>query len=239
MKRVTGTDEWDAITRRCTEDLLVYLALGRFRRRPPISALPLGLQRDIRAFFGSYSNACRLADDLLFRAGERRGRRRSLPAVGRRQAAAERALRPSHRARSTRPAAARLRGMRPGLPGRDRRGQPDQAAPPVRQGLVPRLSRFRDRPAPGPAAQRQALAPHPRDRLLRLHRQREPADPASQGDVSGGRSSAPCQVRPADPARGEARPAGRHGDDRDARRLEGTVERGGALRFAGIGLVRS
>jgi DNA phosphorothioation-associated putative methyltransferase len=27
------------------------------------------LQRDIRAFFGNYSNACRLADDLLFRAG--------------------------------------------------------------------------------------------------------------------------------------------------------------------------
>ena len=27
------------------------------------------LQRDIRAFFGSYANACRLADDLLFRAG--------------------------------------------------------------------------------------------------------------------------------------------------------------------------
>jgi DNA phosphorothioation-associated putative methyltransferase len=48
---------------------MAYLALGRFRRRPPISALPLGLQRDIRAFFGSYSNACRLTDDLLFRAG--------------------------------------------------------------------------------------------------------------------------------------------------------------------------
>ena len=43
--------------------------LDRFRRRPPISALPVGLQRDIRAFFGSYSNACRPADDLLFRAG--------------------------------------------------------------------------------------------------------------------------------------------------------------------------
>ena len=69
VKRVTGTEEWDAITRRCTEDLLVYLALGRFRRRPPISVLPIGLQRDIRAFFGSYSNACRLADGLLFRAG--------------------------------------------------------------------------------------------------------------------------------------------------------------------------
>jgi len=69
VKRVTGTDEWDAITRRCTEDLLVYLALGRFRRRPPISVLPIGLQRDIRVFFGSYSSACRVADDLLFRAG--------------------------------------------------------------------------------------------------------------------------------------------------------------------------
>jgi len=69
VKRVTGTNEWDAITRRCTEDLLVYLALGRFRRRPPISVLPLVLQRDIRAFFGSYLNACRLADDLLFRTG--------------------------------------------------------------------------------------------------------------------------------------------------------------------------
>jgi DNA phosphorothioation-associated putative methyltransferase len=70
VKRVTGTDEWDAIARRCTEDLLVYLALGRFRRRPPMSALPPGLQRDIRAFFGSYANSCRLADDRLFQAGD-------------------------------------------------------------------------------------------------------------------------------------------------------------------------
>jgi len=66
VKRVTGTAEWEATTRCCTEDLLVYLALGRFRHRPPISVLPLGLQRDIRAFFGSYSTACRTADELLF-----------------------------------------------------------------------------------------------------------------------------------------------------------------------------
>jgi DNA phosphorothioation-associated putative methyltransferase len=50
--------------------LLVHLALGRFRRRPPISVLALGLQRDIRAFFGSYANGCRRADELLFRAGD-------------------------------------------------------------------------------------------------------------------------------------------------------------------------
>ncbi len=70
IKRVTGASEWEAITRRCAEDLLVYLALGRFRRRPPISVLPLGLQRDIRAFFGSYANGCRRADELLFKAGD-------------------------------------------------------------------------------------------------------------------------------------------------------------------------
>ena len=45
------------------------VADGRFRRWPPTSALPVGLQRDIRAFFGSYSSAYRLADDLLSRAG--------------------------------------------------------------------------------------------------------------------------------------------------------------------------
>jgi DNA phosphorothioation-associated putative methyltransferase len=46
----------------------IYLALGRFRRRPTISALPVGLQRGIRAFFGSYANARRQADDRLFQA---------------------------------------------------------------------------------------------------------------------------------------------------------------------------
>ena len=70
VKRVSGAAEWETMTRRCSEDLLVYLALGRFRRRPPISELPLCLQRDIRAFFGNYTNACRLADELLFKAGD-------------------------------------------------------------------------------------------------------------------------------------------------------------------------
>jgi DNA phosphorothioation-associated putative methyltransferase len=34
-----------------------------------MSILPIGLQRDLRAFFGSYSQACRLADDLLCQVG--------------------------------------------------------------------------------------------------------------------------------------------------------------------------
>jgi DNA phosphorothioation-associated putative methyltransferase len=70
VRRVTGEEEWDTLRRQRTDDYLVYLALARFQKRPPISKLPLGLQRDIRAFFGSYAQACRLADDLLFQAGD-------------------------------------------------------------------------------------------------------------------------------------------------------------------------
>jgi DNA phosphorothioation-associated putative methyltransferase len=70
VRRVTGDDAWTSITSRKTEDLLVYLALGRFQRRPPIGKLPICLQRDIRALFGNYTKACEAADDLLFRAGD-------------------------------------------------------------------------------------------------------------------------------------------------------------------------
>jgi DNA phosphorothioation-associated putative methyltransferase len=70
VRRVTGPEEWDLIRRRRTEDLLVYLALARFRRRPKLSALPRALQADMRAFFGTYSRACREADGLLFQAGD-------------------------------------------------------------------------------------------------------------------------------------------------------------------------
>jgi DNA phosphorothioation-associated putative methyltransferase len=69
LKRVTAIFEWDEITFNRTEDLLVYMTLGRFQRRPPMAALPLGLQRDIRAFFGSYTKACRQADELLYGSG--------------------------------------------------------------------------------------------------------------------------------------------------------------------------
>jgi DNA phosphorothioation-associated putative methyltransferase len=70
VRRVTGAAEWEAIARRRTEDLLVYLALSRFRKRPPLSHLPRTLRADLRAFFGGYSKACRQADALLFKAGD-------------------------------------------------------------------------------------------------------------------------------------------------------------------------
>ena len=70
VQRFTASEEWELIARRRREDILVYLALARFRKRPSISALPAPLQRDMRAFFGSYGKACAEADDLLFKAGD-------------------------------------------------------------------------------------------------------------------------------------------------------------------------
>jgi DNA phosphorothioation-associated putative methyltransferase len=70
VRRVTGAEQWEEITQSRARDLLVYLALGRFPRRPPFGALPAGLQRDVKAFFGTYRQASIQADNLLFSAGE-------------------------------------------------------------------------------------------------------------------------------------------------------------------------
>lgn len=64
-----GRGSWESIARKRSEDLLVYLALARFNRRPPLSRLPLPTQRDVKAFFATYQKACQEADTLLFRAG--------------------------------------------------------------------------------------------------------------------------------------------------------------------------
>lgn len=69
VRRVTGSDQWDAISDQRRNDLLVYLALGRFPRRPKFSSVPVVLQRDIRALFGTYKAACSGGDALLFAAG--------------------------------------------------------------------------------------------------------------------------------------------------------------------------
>jgi DNA phosphorothioation-associated putative methyltransferase len=70
VRKVSGEETWERARRRRTEDLLVFLALARFRKRPKLSKYPRTLQRDIRAFFGTYSKACSQADALLFQAGD-------------------------------------------------------------------------------------------------------------------------------------------------------------------------
>ena len=51
-------------------DLLVYFALGLFGTRKPYSHMPDGLQRDLKAFFGTYQSAIKGATDLLFSVGK-------------------------------------------------------------------------------------------------------------------------------------------------------------------------
>lgn len=70
IRRVTDEQPWEDIAQKRAEDLMVYLALSRFQRRPKLSQLPLSIQRDIKAFLGSYRAACVRADVLLFRAGD-------------------------------------------------------------------------------------------------------------------------------------------------------------------------
>jgi len=70
VQKVTDESPWKEIAQKRTEDLLVYLALSRFRKRPPLAQIPLTVQQDIKEFFGSYKIACTRADTLLFRAGD-------------------------------------------------------------------------------------------------------------------------------------------------------------------------
>ena len=70
LRRVTGADRRDRIRQERRADVLVYLALAAFPKRPRFGALPDELRHDIRAFFGSYRSGCAEADALLFSAGD-------------------------------------------------------------------------------------------------------------------------------------------------------------------------
>ncbi|HBB34842.1 MAG TPA: DNA phosphorothioation-associated methyltransferase [Cyanobacteria bacterium UBA8803] len=70
--QVTDRDEWDAIAEKRRQDLLVYLALTQFSRRPKLSHFKLIVQNDIKALFGSYQQACSAADLMLLSVGDSR-----------------------------------------------------------------------------------------------------------------------------------------------------------------------
>ena len=70
LRGLVGPQRWDDVRRERSADLLVYLALARFRGRPRLSGLPPALQWDIRSLFSTYKFACATADTLLFRAGQ-------------------------------------------------------------------------------------------------------------------------------------------------------------------------
>ena len=55
---------------RRSEDMLVYLALNLFDRRASLRSLPLSVQRDIRAFFGSHKTALEHGQAALLAVGD-------------------------------------------------------------------------------------------------------------------------------------------------------------------------
>ncbi|MBW4642833.1 MAG: DNA phosphorothioation-associated putative methyltransferase [Goleter apudmare HA4340-LM2] len=67
--QATDEAEWDAIAYRRSLDIQVYLALTHFDRRPSWQKLPPQMRYDIKAFFGSYEEACTVADQKLFSLG--------------------------------------------------------------------------------------------------------------------------------------------------------------------------
>ena len=69
VRRITGEDRWSVARSAAEKNLLVYLALTAFSKRPKMSELPDDLQRDIRFLFGSYRTAVLEADRLLFATG--------------------------------------------------------------------------------------------------------------------------------------------------------------------------
>ena len=66
VRHVAQTAWWDEAADDRRQELLVRFALARLRKRPNFSALPHGVQRDVRSLFGSYKTACEMADALLF-----------------------------------------------------------------------------------------------------------------------------------------------------------------------------
>lgn len=65
-----GEPTFNAARKRRKEDLLVFIAAAQLRRKIPFNQLSLRLQRDLRAFFGSYANAEEKARELMFAAGD-------------------------------------------------------------------------------------------------------------------------------------------------------------------------
>ncbi|MGK7921383.1 MAG: DNA phosphorothioation-associated putative methyltransferase [Trichodesmium sp.] len=68
--QATNPQEWDKITDKRRQDLLVYLGLTKFGNRPKFSKFSEVVRNDIRALFGSYTQACTLADLILFSLGD-------------------------------------------------------------------------------------------------------------------------------------------------------------------------
>ena len=86
LRHVADGPWWEDAAEDRRQELLVRFALARLRKRTKFTALPEGVQHDVRALFGSYKSACEQADHLLFSIGEQDTLRKAVAssAVGKR-----------------------------------------------------------------------------------------------------------------------------------------------------------
>jgi DNA phosphorothioation-associated putative methyltransferase len=68
--QATDSQEWEAISEKRRQELLIYLALTNFSGRPRFSSFSLTVQQDIKALFGSLKKAFEIADEMLFSVGD-------------------------------------------------------------------------------------------------------------------------------------------------------------------------
>jgi len=68
--QVTDEKEWQAIAQKRRAEIILYLALSTFDRRPTVRKLPPQIKEDIKALFGNYKTASDLADEMLFDVGD-------------------------------------------------------------------------------------------------------------------------------------------------------------------------
>jgi DNA phosphorothioation-associated putative methyltransferase len=70
IRTVTDDSYWEQVTIQRRAELLIYVALSRFGRRPRFSQLDATLAGDIRSHFHTYAEACLQADRLLLACGD-------------------------------------------------------------------------------------------------------------------------------------------------------------------------
>jgi DNA phosphorothioation-associated putative methyltransferase len=70
IRKITEDSYWDQVAIQRRAELLVYIALSRFTRRPRFSQLGRTLATDIRTHFSDYTTACLQADRLLVACGD-------------------------------------------------------------------------------------------------------------------------------------------------------------------------
>ncbi|SKJ66904.1 DNA phosphorothioation-associated putative methyltransferase [Mycobacteroides abscessus subsp. massiliense] len=70
IRQVTDDSYWDGVRIQRRQELLVYIAMSRFGRRPRFSELAKTLAADIKTHLGKYSDACLQADRLLLATGD-------------------------------------------------------------------------------------------------------------------------------------------------------------------------